>query len=187
MRKIVFGINISADGYCGHEGMVADAELHRYFTRYLENTDTILLGRKTYDLMVPFWPDVVKTPSEEESLNEFARAFDSQNLVVFSTTMQTASEKSRIVREDLKGEALRLKEQSGKCISAGSLSIASQLSEFGLIDEYHFVVHPVIAGKGPRLFESLSLPESLRLQLIGSETFVSGAIASHYRTSIDPR
>ncbi|MCB1167491.1 MAG: dihydrofolate reductase, partial [Leptospiraceae bacterium] len=81
MRKIVFGINISADGYCSHEGMVADAELHRYFTRYLESTDTILLGRKTYDLMVPFWPDVVKTPSEEESLNEFARAFDSQNLV----------------------------------------------------------------------------------------------------------
>jgi len=63
----------------------------------------------------------------------------------------------------------------------GSLSIASQLSERGLIDEYRFVVHPVIAGKGPRLFETVKLQDRLQLDFVGSKTFQSGAVALHYR------
>ncbi|MCE9597788.1 MAG: dihydrofolate reductase family protein, partial [Spirochaetia bacterium] len=66
-------------------------------------------------------------------------------------------------------------------IAVGSLSIASQLSNRGLIDEYHFVVHPVVAGKGPRLFETVKPQSNLRLDLIGSQTFQSGAVALHYK------
>jgi dihydrofolate reductase len=61
------------------------------------------------------------------------------------------------------------------------LSIASQLSARGLIDEYRFVVHPVVAGNGPRLFETVKPQDRLRLDLIGLETFQSGAVALHYR------
>ena len=103
-------------------------------------------------------------------------------MVVFSTTLNDAGrDNTRIVRSNVAEEVLALKQQPGKDISVGSLSIASRLSERGLIDEYHFVVHPVVAGKGPRLFETVKLQDRLQLDLIGSKTFHSGVIALHYR------
>lgn len=77
---------------------------------------------------------------------------------------------------------LSLKRQLGKDIAVGSLSIASQLSDRGLIDEYYFVVHPVVAGKGPRLFETVNLQNKLLLDFIGSETFQSGVVVLHYKS-----
>src|SRR5512138_2111384 len=84
MRKVVFGINITADGYCGHEDMIADGELHGYFTGLLQDSSDIIFGRKTYQLMVPYWPDIAISQSEDEASNEFARVFDSLKIVVFS-------------------------------------------------------------------------------------------------------
>jgi dihydrofolate reductase len=132
--------------------------------------------------MVPYWPDVARNQSETEAENEFARVFDSLDKLVFSTTLKNAGgNNTRIVRANVAEEVLALKQQSGKDICVGSLSIASQLSERGLIDEYHFVVHPVVAGKGPRLFETVELKERLLLDFIGSKTFQSGVVALHYR------
>ena len=182
MRKVVFAINITTDGYCSHTDGIADEELHKYFTGVLRNADIILYGRITYQLMVPYWPDVAKTQSESEATNEFARVFDSLDKIVFSTTLkQVEGKNTRIVRANLAEEVLALKQQPGKDICIGSLSIASQLSERGLIDEYRFVVHPVVAGKGPRLFDTVKPQERLLLDLIGSETFQSGVVALHYR------
>lgn len=182
MRKVVFAINITADGYFSHTDGIADEELHEYFTRVLRNGSVILFGRTTYQLMVPYWPDVAKNQSEAEASNEFARVFDSLDKVVFSTTLKdVVGNNTRIVRANVAEEVLALKQQPGKDICVGSLSIASQLSDRGLIDEYHFVVHPVVAGKGPRLFESVKLHERLPLDLIGLKTFQSGVVALHYR------
>ena len=182
MRKVVFAINITTDGYCGHESMFADEELHRYFTGLLQKANLILYGRVTYQLMVPFWPDVARNQSMAEATNEFARVFDSLDKVVFSTTLKhVEGTNTRLVRANVAEEVLALKQQPGKDICVGSLSIASQLSERGLIDEYHFVVHPVVAGKGPRLFETVKPQERLRLDSVGSETFQSGVIALHYK------
>ncbi len=182
MRKVVFGINITADGFCGHTDGIADDELHKYFTGLLRNASVILYGRTTYQLMVPYWPDVARNQSESEAVNEFARVFDSLDMVVFSTTLKHAEgKKTRIVGGNLAEEVLALKQQTGKDICVGSLSIASQLSERGLIDEYYFVVHPVVAGKGPRLFETVKLQDRIRLDFVGSEIFQSGVVASHYR------
>ena len=182
MRKVVFGINITADGFCGHTDMIADEELHKYFTRLLRNASIILYGRTTYQLMVPYWPDVARNQSESEATNEFARVFDSLDMVVFSTTLKHAEgNKTRIVGGNPAEEVLALKQQPGKDICVGSLSIASQLSERGLIDEYRFVVHPVIAGKGPRLFEAVKPQERLQLDFVGSKTFRSGVVALQYR------
>ncbi len=181
MRKVVFGINISADGFCGHTSMIADDELHRYFTRLLQNAGVILYGRTTYQLMVPYWPDVAKNPSENEATNEFARVFTSLDMVVFSTTLKNVEGANRrLARADLADEVLGLKQQPGKDICVGSLSLASQLSKRGLIDEYRFVVHPVVAGNGPRLFDTITADETLPLRLLGSETFQSGVVALHY-------
>ncbi len=183
MRKVVFAINMTTDGYFSHTDGIVDDELHEYFARLLRTAGLLLYGRITYQLMVPYWPDVAKNQSESEAINEFARVFDSLDLVVFSTTMkQVGGSKTRIVRGNVAEEVLALKQQPGKDIFAGSLSIASQLSERGLIDEYHFVIHPVVAGKGPRLFETVTLQKKLQLDLIGSAAFRSGVVALHYKT-----
>jgi dihydrofolate reductase len=182
MRKVVFAINITADGYCSHTDGIVDEELHRYFTGLLRNADTILFGRTTYELMVPYWPDVARNQSDDEATNEFARVFDSLDKIVFSTTLENVTDKStRLLRANIAEEVLALKQESGKDICVGSLSLASQLSVPGLIDEYHFVVHPVVAGKGPRLFETVKSEQRLLLDLIGVKPFKSGAIALHYR------
>ena len=182
MRKVVFAINITTDGYCNHTDMIADDELHAYFTRLLRNASLLLFGRITYQLMVPYWPDMASNQSEAEATNEFARVFDSLDKIVFSTTLNhVEGQNARIVRANVAEEVLALKQQPGKDICVGSLSIASQLSQRGLIDEYRFVVHPVVAGKGPRLFETVKPQDSLHLDFIGSETFHSGVVALQYR------
>lgn len=182
MRKVVFAINISADGYCGHTGMIADEELHKFFTGILRSGSQILYGRITYELMVPFWPEVAKNQSESETTNEFARVFDSMEKVLFSRTLKSVQDpNSRLATRSLADEVTALKKESGKDIFVGSLSLASQLSELRLIDEYHFVVHPVLVGQGPRLFETVTLHESLRLEFLGSETFRSGTNVLHYK------
>jgi dihydrofolate reductase len=185
MRNAVFAINMTIDGYFGHEDMIADDELHEYFTVLLRGAGVILFGRKTYELMVPYWPDVAKSQSEKPATNEFARVFDALEKVIFSTTLKSVEgDNTKIVRTNIAEEVLRLKQQPGKDIAIGSLSIASQLSQHGLIDEYHFVVHPVVAGKGPRLFETVDLQERLLLKLIDTKTFRSGVIALHYKRTV---
>ena len=123
-----------------------------------------------------------RTRSETEAENEFARVFDSLDKLVFSTTLKhVEGNNARIVGANIAEEVLALKKQPGKDICVSGLSIASLLSERGLIDEYRFVVHPVVAGKGPRLFETVKPQDRLLLRFIGSETFQSGVVALHYK------
>ncbi|MBL8090615.1 MAG: dihydrofolate reductase family protein [Anaerolineales bacterium] len=179
MRKVTFGINITIDGYCGHESGIADDELHEYFTELLHDSGVHIFGRETYHLMYPYWHDVAVNGSETEVINEFARAFDAIPKIVFSTTMKNVEwNNTTLLHSNLREEILKLKEQPGKDIAIGSLNIASQVAGWNLIDEYHLVYHPVIAGKGPRLFDSV---ENLKLNLVGSKTFGSGAVALHYK------
>jgi len=184
MRKVVFAINISADGYCGHMDMVPDEKLHEFFAGLLRKAGVLLFGRITYQLMVPYWPDVARNRTETGAVYEFARVFDSLDKVVFSTTLQQAGDNTRIARANAAEEVLALKERPGKDIFIDSLSLASQLSDRGLIDEFHFVVHPVVVGKGPRLFDAVKLQERIRLDLIGSKTLGSGIVALHYRKHV---
>jgi dihydrofolate reductase len=164
-----------------HTSPIADAGLLEHFTRLLRGADLLVHGRKTYELMVPYWPEVAKNPAETKSDIEFAQAFVSKNIVVFSRSLESAGEKNtRIVRTNLRDEILKLKQGRGKNILAGGVDIPSQLIELGLVDEYHFVVHPVIAGQGRRLLEGINLPEKLKLKLVEFQTLKSGAMALHY-------
>lgn len=182
MRKTVFAINMTIDGYFSHTDGIADEELHEYFTGLLRTADTILYGRKTYELMFPFWHTVAENQSETQATNEFARTIDSIHKIVFSKTLKSVEMKNTILSHaNIEDELQRLKNQPGKDIYIGSLSLASYLTHLGMIDEYFFVVHPIIAGKGPRLFEADDLKESLLLKLTGSKKFHSGVIALHYQ------
>lgn len=182
MRNVIFAINITLDGCCDHTKQLADEETHEYFTHLMrDDVDLLVFGRKTYQLMVPFWPEVAKNQSMTKAENEFAQTFDSINKIVFSRSLNSAEDKNtRIVRTDLRDEILKLKQQRGKNILIGGVSIPSQLIELGLVDEYRFVVGPIVAGEGRRLLEGVSLPERLQLKLVESKLFKSGCVALRY-------
>ncbi len=145
---------------CDHTKGIVDEEMLEYHTQLVRDADLFVYGRKTYQLMVPYWPDVAKNHSgQTEAGNKFAQAFDSiRKIIVFSKTLDKAEGKNtEIVRTDLKDEILKLKQEQGKSILTGGADIPSQLIQLGLVDEYHIVVHPVIAGEGRRLLEGISL------------------------------
>jgi len=181
MRNVIFAINTTLDGCVDHTKQVADDETHEYFTDLLREVDLGVFGRITYQLMVPYWPDIAKSQSETKAENEFAQAFDSINKIVFSRSLESAEDKNtRIVRSNLQDEIVRLKHEQGKNILVGGVSIPSQLIELGLVDEFRFVVQPIVAGEGRRLLEGVSLPERLQLKLVESKIFKSGCVALRY-------
>jgi len=139
------------------------------------------MGVKPYQLMVPFWPDVAKNQSMAKAANEFAQTFDSINKIVFSQSLVSAEGKNtRIVRTKLQDEMLKLKQGEGKNILTGGVTIPSQLIELGLVNEYRFVVHPIVVGEGRRLLEGIGLQERLELTLVDSKIFKSGCVALRY-------
>ena len=183
MRNVIYAINLTLDGCCDHTKFnpPPDDEVLEHYTQLLRDFDLLVYGRKTYQLMVPYWPDIAKSQSETKADIEFAQAFDSLNKIVFSRSLGSAEDRNtRIVRTKIRVEILKLKQEQGKNILAGGVDIPSQLMELGLIDEYRFVVMPIIVGKGRRLLEGVNLPEKLQLKLVESKLFKSGCIALRY-------
>jgi dihydrofolate reductase len=131
MRNLIYAINLTIDGCCDHTKGIADEEIHDYFTQLIRDAGVLVYGRKTYELMVPLWPDIAKNQSMTRASNEFARAFDSVNRVVFSRSMNNVDDRNaRVVRTGLKEEILKLKEEPGKAILAGGVDVPSQLSNW---------------------------------------------------------
>jgi dihydrofolate reductase len=182
MRKLIYAINVTLDGCCDHTKTIPpDEEDFDYHTQLIRDADLFVYGRKTYQLMVPYWPDVAKDGSSTKADKEFAQLFDSREKIVFSRSLESVDDKNtRVVRTDLRDEILRLKQEPGQNIMTGGVSIPSQLIELGLVDEFRFVVAPVLVGEGRRLMEGVSLPEKLRLKLVESKPFKSGFVALRY-------
>ncbi len=181
MRNVIYAINLTLDGCCDHTKFNPDEETFQYITHLVRGADLLVFGRKTYQLMVPYWPDVAKNPSETKADREYADTFVSKNKIVFSRSLENAEDKNTtIVRTNLQDEIVRLKNEQGKYILVGGVSIPSQLIELGLVDEYRFVVLPIIAGEGRRLLEGISLQQKLQLKLVDSRIFKSGSVALHY-------
>ena len=181
MRNVIYAINITLDGCSDHTKVIADEELLEYYTHLLRGADLAVYGRKTYQLMVPYWPEVARDQSTTKAEKEFARAFDSLQKIVFSRSLGSAEDRNtRIIRTNLHDEIIKLKQEQGKNILVGGVDIPSQLIELGLVDEYRFVVQPILAGEGRRLLEGVNLPENLQLKLVESKTFKSGCIALRY-------
>lgn len=182
MRKLVYGINISLDGCCDHTKFGGGGDdIHTYFGNLLAQADLIIYGRKTYELMVPFWPEVAQTQSMGETTNTFAKIFAGIERVVVSKTLSHVDdEHATIISENVKDEIIKLKQQPGKAISTGGVEFPARLIEWGLVDEFHVVVHPVIVGEGRRLFTDMQLPENLGLKLVASQTLSVGCMALHY-------
>ncbi len=185
MRKLIFAINLSLDGCCDHTKFKPDEDTFGYFIHLLREVDLLVYGRKTYELMVPYWPDIAKSQSATKADIEFAQVFVSKKKVVFSRSLDRTSASAedgnaRIVRTNLHDEILKLKQEPGKDILVGGVDIPSQLIELGLVDEYRFVVAPIFVGEGRRLVEGVSLRERVQLKLVETKIFESGCVALRY-------
>jgi dihydrofolate reductase len=183
MKKLIYAINLTADGCCDHTRQSPDEEHFEYFTQLMREFDVHIFGRKTYELMVPYWPDILKDPSASKAETAFARAFVANTKVVFSRSLNSVEgSNTRLVRGDLRDEILKLKQEQeqGKNILVGGVDLPSQLIQLGLVDEYQFVINPLIVGEGKRLMEGVSLPQRLQLKLAESKIFKSGCVALRY-------
>jgi len=181
MRKVIYGINLTADGCCDHtKNFGGGDEMHDYFSDLMEDVDLIIYGRRTYELMVPYWPDLAKAQSGSNATNRFAQTFDNINKVVFSKTLDKVDGNAKLIRSNLAAEVLKLKQEPGKNISIGGVDLPSQLIALGLVDEFYFLVHPTIVGEGRRLFDHMQLSQSLNLKLERSRVLNSGCVELHY-------
>lgn len=180
MRNVIYGINLTTDGCCDHTKFNGTEETHEYFTNLMQDVDLIIYGRKTYQLMVPYWPDVAKNQSGTKVTNEFARTFDAIDKIVCSRSLNNFEEGTRVIRTNLAEEVLKLKQESGKKISIGGVSLPSELIALGLVDEYYFLVHPIIVGQGRRLFDDTGLQKPLNLKLVDTKVLPSGCVSLHY-------
>jgi dihydrofolate reductase len=178
MRKIIAAINMTLDGSFDHTSVDPDEEIHQHYADLLHSAEAILYGRITFELM-RYWQDLVKHPSGEKSLDDFAIAMDRTPKVVFSRTLKTTGwESARLAARALEEEVLDLGKGSGKDIYVGSRSLIIQLLNHGLIDELQLCVHPVIAGGGRPLFQDLK--DRTVLKLGKTKMFRSGAILLYY-------
>ena len=181
MRKVVFAMNISIDCCYSHTHFDPNEDLMDYFTGLMHDTGVIVYGRKTYELMVPFWPEVAKKRTDRPCDIAFADAMVPIEKIVLSRTLKTAGENTRIVSDDPEGLIRELKQQPGKKIAFSSTSLLPRLLEAGLIDELYLIVHPILVGESKRLFDDFLAPEKSSFKLEYTRVFNSGAIALHYQ------
>jgi len=179
MRKLIAAINMTLDGFCDHTAGIADEELHQHYNDLLRNADTLLYGRITYQLMESYWPSVVKNPTGNKPIDEFAVLIDNISKWVFSRTLRQVTWKNTALKNEVtKEEILELKRQEGKNILVGSPTLIITMAQLNLIDEYQLAIHPIILGHGLPLFKNIR--DKINLTLLKTKTFGSGVVALYY-------
>ena len=180
MRPLRYSINVTLDGCCDHREGSPDEETHRHATKTLEQSDALLFGRVTYEMMESAFRPPGQTEAMPDWMAPFARTIDAAKKYVVSSTLDRVDWNAELVRGDL-GEAVReLKQESGSGLLVGGVQLPLALAELGLIDEYEFVVQPRLVGHGPTLFAGLS--KRVDLRLVGRQEFGSGAVAMRYES-----
>ena len=181
MRPLRYSINVTLDGCVDHRAGSTDDELHRFWAEKLAQADALLFGRVTYEMMHAAWrwpADGLRPEWMAEWMEPFARTIDAARKYVVSSTLDRVDWNAQLVRGDLPTAVERLKQEPGKGLFTGGVQLPLALAELGLIDEYEFVVHPVLAGHGPTLFAGLS--KRVALKLVSRLEFRSGAVAMRY-------
>jgi dihydrofolate reductase len=180
MGLLTFGINVTLDGCCDHRAVNPDDEVFRYWTRLMDSAGGMLWGRVTYELMESAWPAVARDPKAPRLFRVWARKLDAKPKYVISRTRRDF-QWSRTVRVegDLHTAVTALKRRTPRGLLLGGHALPAELHRLGLIDEYLFVIHPIVAGKGPTLFAGLQ--DSSRLKLLEVKRFKSGTVALRFR------
>ncbi|WP_109211201.1 MULTISPECIES: dihydrofolate reductase family protein [Microbacterium] len=183
MRPLRYSINVTLDGCCHHEaGLPPDEESMQYWAARLAEADALLFGRVTYEMMQSAWRRP-STGAWPDWMNEwqipFAETIDRAEKYVISRTLTAADWNAELLRGDLERTVTQLKQQPGEGLWVGGVALPLALADLGLIDEYEFLVQPVLAGHGPTLFAGLR--ERIQLDLVDRRELRSGAVALRYR------
>jgi len=177
MGRVVYLMNVSLDGYV--EGPdhdlgwgSTDDELLQWFNDQSRVASAFVYGRRLYETMAAHWPMALDNPPPNEPMREFARIWNPKPKVVFSSTLESVSFNSRLVRGDIADEIAGLRAEFDGDLHVAGATLASALVRRDLVDEYRMVVHPVIIGAGTPYFP----PQAARIRLrpIGTQTFGSG-------------
>lgn len=181
MGQLTFGINVTLDGCVDHQEGIADDETHAHFTSLMDGCGAMLWGRTTYELMEDAWPAVARGDVDAPpALREWALKLEAKpKYVVSSTRTDFTWTNSHHLAGDLRTAVQDLKDGTPDGVLVGSGKLASELDRLDLIDEYRFLVHPMITGHGPTLYQDL-LPSTRRLALISAEPFTNGVLSVHY-------
>lgn len=178
MKKVIAAFNMTLDGVCDHTTGVADDGLHQHYADLIDNSGIILYGRTTYQLM-QFWQTLLQNPTGKKTTDDFAIAIDKIPKLVFSDTLkETNWHSAKLSDRSLHEKVLELKQQSTKDVLVGSRSLIIQLLNSNLIDEFQICIHPVIEGKGLRLFDQIK--ERIMLKLIKTKSLTSGTTVFYY-------
>ncbi|WP_042393260.1 dihydrofolate reductase family protein [Streptacidiphilus carbonis] len=187
MRKIVLTFSISLDGFIeGPERQIdwhrVDAEVHQHFNDSLRRAGMFLDGRVTYELMAGFWPTADAAPEASSEVAEFAGIWRDMPKIVYSRTLEHADWNTTVVREVVAEQVLALKAQPGGDLVLGGADLAGAFRELDLIDEYRIYVHPVLIGRGKRLFQDSDVFASLRL--VETRAFGNGVVMLRYERPV---
>ncbi|TCZ69012.1 dihydrofolate reductase [Paenibacillus albiflavus] len=177
-RRIILDLAVTLDGFIeGKNGEVdwciMDSELE--FNNFLNQIDTILYGRKSYDLWGQFTPEIEHTDSEKE----FWELVHSKEKYVFSRTQIGTDNKAIFINDRILEEVNELKNKPGKDIWLyGGASLITTFINLGLVDEFRLSVHPVVLGEGKPLF--VDIKQRLNLKMVNTRTFSSGVVQLIY-------
>ena len=183
MRPLRYSINVTLDGCCHHEaGLPPDEESMRHWTDAMERADALLFGRVTYEMMESAWrrPATGTWPDWMGAWEiPFAETIDRTKKYVVSSTLSGVDWNAELVRGDVGRAVQQLKQEPGEGLFVGGVTLPLALADLGLIDEYEFLVQPVLAGHGPTLLAGLR--DRIQLELVDRHELQSGAVALRYR------
>lgn len=185
MRPLKYSINVTLDGCVDHRVGIVDDELHHHHAQNLAQADALIFGRVTYEMMEDGWRPFAQTGVRPDWMDpwmeSFALVIDAAKKYVVSSTLEEVDWNAELLRGDLETAIRQLKQEPGKGLLVGGVTLPRALADMGLIDEYEFVVQPILAGHGPTLLAGLAQPINLRL--VDRLAFASGAVVMRYEAS----
>ncbi len=180
MGLLTFALNVTLDGCVDHRAGIVDDEMLDYFTTLMDAAGAMLFGRTTYELMEDAWPAVARDEAAPRAEREWARKLEAKPKYVVSASRRDFPWNNTFrVEGELREAVSKLKEATPRGVLVGSPALSASLERLELIDEYRLVVHPVLAGHGPTLFQGLE--RSRQLELVSTHRLKSGVMAMHYR------
>ncbi|MFJ5175243.1 dihydrofolate reductase family protein [Streptomyces griseoviridis] len=185
MRKLIYGMNLSLDGYIAAPGddigwSTPSDELFQFWSDRLQTTELSLYGRKLWESMSSYWPTGDQQPDATPAEIEFARRWRDMSKVVFSSTVDAVDWNTRLVTGDAVAEITRLKAEDGGPMDIAGATLAGAAMRAGLIDEYVLATAPVLVGGGTPFFTALD--NWVNLNLVETRTLPGGVTLTRYET-----